>query len=210
MRLESRRAFRKDLHLEGMIFLNEQEQSITIRNLSITGLLVELDQLKGGEIDIKDIFNSLQSSTLVDIFIPSMRLAGEMEVIRADIKKDKILIALEFKSVSYDVEDFIYRRKMYRKKMPGSGRILLNGAYYLFTAINVSVEGLMIQLNETITGDVLNTTVSFEFEKLEMNGEARIVWIEHPQPEKTLMGLNYVHLEKAKLSAIPRFENRYA
>ncbi|MBL1262897.1 PilZ domain-containing protein [Methylomicrobium sp. RS1] len=210
MRLESRRDFRKDLHLKGMIFLNEQEQSITVKNLSITGLLVELDQLKGGEIDIKDIFNSLQSSTLVDVFLPSMRLAGEMEVIRADIKKDKILIALEFKSVSYDVEDFIYRRKMYRKRMPGNGRILLNGAYYPFTAINVSVEGLMIQMNEAVTDDVLNTTVSFEFEKLEMNGEARIVWIEHPQPEKALLGLNYVHLQKAKLNAIPRFEDRYA
>jgi hypothetical protein len=209
MRLESPRAFRKDLHIKGMIFLNGQEQSIIVRNLSITGLLAELDQQKGVEIDIKDIFNSLQSSTLADIFIPSMRLAGEMEVIRADIKKDKILIALEFKSVSYDVEDFIYRRKMYRKRMPGSGRILLDGDYHPFAAINVSVEGLMIQMKERVADDVLNSVAPFEFEKLGMRGEARIVWIEHPQSEETLMGLSYVHLEKAELNAIPRFENRY-
>jgi hypothetical protein len=209
MRLEAQRAFRKDLHLKGIIFLNEQERFIIVKNLSITGLLAELDQHEDGNIDIKDIFNSLQSSTLADIFIPSMRLAGEMEIIRAETKKDKVLIALEFKSVSYDVEDFIYRRKMYRKRMPGTGRILLNSIYQPFRAINVSVEGLMIQLNERIADDVLHTTAAFEFEKLGMSGEARIVWIERSQPEETLMGLNYVHLAKAKLTAIPRFENRY-
>jgi hypothetical protein len=210
MKLELPRAFRKDLHLTGMIFLNEQEQPIIVKNLSITGLLAELDQKKGGENDIRDIFNSLKSSTLADVFIPSMRLAGEMEVIRADIKRDKIQIALEFKSVSYDVEDFIYHRKMYRKRMPGSGRILLNEAYHPFTAVNVSVEGLMILLNEAITADVSDTTAPFEFEALGMSGEARIVWVEHVQPEETLMGLNYIHLEKARLNTLPRFENRYS
>jgi hypothetical protein len=209
MRLELPRAFRKDLYLQGMIFLNGQEQDIVVKNLSITGLLAELNQQKGAENDIKDIFSSLQFSTLADIFIPSMRLAGEMEVIRADIKKDKILIALEFKSVSYDVEDFIYRRKMYRKKMPGSGRILLDGTYHPFTAVNVSVEGLMIHLNEKITMDDADTMAApFEFEKLGMYGEARIVWIEHPHPEETLMGLHYVHLEQGELHSIPRFANR--
>lgn len=209
MKLELPRAFRKDLYLQGMIFLNGQEQAIIVKNLSITGLLAELDQRKGAEKDIEDIFSSLKSSTLADIFIPSMRLAGEMEVIRADIKKDKILIALEFKSVSYDVEDFIYRRKMYRKKMPGAGRIQLNGIYYPFTAVNVSVEGLMIRLGETVTIDLSNATIApFEFEKLGMTGEARIVWTDHPHPEETLMGLNYVHLEQGKLNAIPRFADR--
>jgi hypothetical protein len=209
MRLELPRAFRKDLHLQGMIFLNEQEQAIAVKNLSISGMLAELGQQKDADDGIKDIFASLKSSTLVDIFIPSMRLAGEMEVIRADIKNNKILLALEFKSVSYDVENFIYRRKMYRKKMPGPGRIRLNGAYHPFTAVNVSVEGLMIRLNEKITFDIADTTqVPFEFEKLGLFGEARVVWIEHPHPEETLMGLNYVHLEQGKLDALPRFANR--
>jgi hypothetical protein len=209
MRLELPRAFRKDLHLQGMIFLNEQEQAIAVKNLSISGMLAELDLRKDAEDGIKDIFGSLKSSTLVDIFIPSMRLAGEMEVIRADIKNNKILLALEFKSVSYDVENFIYRRKMYRKKMPGPGRIRLNGAYHPFTAVNVSVEGLMIRLNGKIAFDIADTTqVPFEFEKLGLSGEARVVWIEHPHPEETLMGLNYVHLEQGKLDALPRFANR--
>jgi hypothetical protein len=209
MTLELSRAFRKDLNLRGLIFLNEQERAIVVKNLSITGLLAELDPQKDADHDIKDIFGSLQSSTLADIFIPSMRLAGETEVIRADVKKDKILIALEFKSISYDVEDFIYRRKMYRKKMPGTGRILIDGTYYPFTAVNVSVEGLMIHLNKKISIDNSGSTAApFEFEKLGMSGEAQIVWVEHPHSEETLMGLSYMHLKQGKLNTIPRFTNR--
>ncbi len=208
MKLELPRAFRKDIQLYGLIFLDGSERSIIVRNLSITGLLAELDPQKSAEKDIEDIFHSLQSSTLVDIFIPSMRLAGEMQVIRADIENEKILISLEFKSISYDVEDFIYRRKAYRKMMPGPGRIFLNGAYHAFTAINVSVEGLMIQLHETITVGEPAIKTTFEFEKLGLTGEARIVWIEHPHAHETIMGLCYEHLEHSELTKIPRFSHR--
>jgi hypothetical protein len=208
MKFELPRPFRKDLHLQGLIFLNGEERSIVVKNLSITGLLAEMDQQKGAEKDIEDIFNSLQSSTLVDIFIPSMRLTGEMEVIRADTKKDKILIALEFKSVSHDVEDFIYKRKVYRKRMPGTGHILLNGAYHPFTAVNVSIEGLMILLNETVTIDEPGVKATFEFETLGLTGEARIVWIEHPHTNETLLGLHYERLEHGEPNGIPRFTTR--
>jgi hypothetical protein len=208
MRLELPRAFRKELQMKGKIFLNEEERNIIIKNLSITGLLVELDQQKNTENDLKDIFNSLHYSTLVDVFIPSMRLAGEMEIIRADTKKDKILMALEFKSISHDVEDFVYRRKVYRKRMSGPGRILLNGTYHPFTTVNVSVEGLMILLNERVEINEPDATAAFEFEKLGMTGEARIVWVEHANANETLMGLHYIHLEQPILKAIPRFENR--
>jgi len=208
MKLELPRAFRKDFNLHGLIFLNGEERSIIVNNLSITGLLAELDQQNSAERDIKDIFYSLKASTRVDVFIPSMRLAGEMEVIRADTKKDKILIALEFKSISYDVEDFIYRRKVYRKTMPGTGRILLNGTHHPFTAVNVSVEGLMIRLNGIVTVAEPGAKVSFEFDTLGMTGEADIIWTEHTHANETLMGLSYVHLQHGEPQGLPRFANR--
>ncbi|MGR8952143.1 MAG: PilZ domain-containing protein [Gammaproteobacteria bacterium] len=181
---------------------------MTVMNLSITGLLVELDQKKGGEEDIEDIFNSLRASTLVDIFIPSMRLAGETEVIRADQRKDKILIALEFKSISYDVEDFIYKRKVYRKRVAGIGRMWLNDAYHDFTAVNASVDGLMIRLNERVAIEKTGATAAFEFEKLGLTGEAEIIWCEHSLENETLIGLRYVHLEQGEPHGLPIFANR--
>ncbi|MEC4750389.1 PilZ domain-containing protein [Methylomicrobium sp. Wu6] len=208
MKLELPRSFRKDLHLHGLIFHNGEERSIIVKNLSITGLLAELDQQKGAENDIKDIFNSRQSSTLVDIFIPSMRLAGEMEVVRADSKKNKLLIALEFKTVSYDVEDFIYKRKVYRKRMPGPGRILLNGNFHPFTAVNVSVDGLMILLNKRITIEETDEKAYFEFINLGLTGEASIVWTDYPHENETLIGLRYELLKQGELSGLPIFVNR--
>jgi len=208
MPIEQQRSYRTDLNLHGMIYLNEEERDIIIKNLSITGLLAELDQQQDAEKAIKDIFNSLHSSSFLDIFIPSMRMAGEMEVIRADAKKNKILIALEFKSVSYDVEDFIYKRKVYRKRMPGPGRILLNGNFHPFTAVNVSVDGLMIVLNKQITIQETNEMAYFEFINLGLTGEASIIWTEYPRKNETLIGLRYVHLKQGQLHGIPCFVNR--
>lgn len=208
MPLESKRPYRKNLNLYGLIYLNGEERDIIIKNLSITGLLAELDQQKGAETDIKDIFNSLRSSSFVDIFIPSMRMAGEMEVIRADTQKDKILIALEFKSVSYDVEDFIYKRKAYRKRMPGPGRILLNGNFHPFTAVNVSVDGLMILLNKGIKIEDAEERIHFEFKNLGLTGEAKIVWTEYPHENETLIGLRYVLLKQGELDGLPCFLSR--
>ena len=143
------RPYRKNLTTHGLIFLAGEEQQITIKNISITGVLAQLNS-KVGKNDIKDIFNTLLGSTVIDLYLPEMRLAGEVEVIRVDMQDDHILLALEFKNVTYDVNDLLYKRKAYRKNLPGPGHILLNGTYLEFNAVNVSVEGIMIRLTENI------------------------------------------------------------
>jgi len=62
-----------------------------------------------------------------------------------------ILIALEFKNITYEIDKNLNKRKVYRKNMLGPRRILLNGEYRDFNIINVSVEGLMICLSESIS-----------------------------------------------------------
>lgn len=197
------RPYRKNLTTQGLIYLAGEEQIITVKNISITGVLAQLNS-KVGNNDIKEIFNTLLSSTVIDLYLPEMRLAGEVEVIRVDLQDDHILLALEFRNVSYDVNDLLYKRKAYRKNLPGPGHILLNGQYLDFNAINVSVDGLMIRLNENIAVEPGVVTV-FEFKRLDLEGEARVVWVD-PMPEGgTLMGLQYVHMEKSEIKGIPEF-----
>ena len=143
------RPFRKSLTTHGLIYLADEEQAITIKNISITGVLAQLNS-KVGKNDIQKIFNTFLGSTIVDIYLPEMRLAGEVEVIRVDLQNDHILLALEFRNVHYDVNDLLYRRKAYRKNLPGPGQILFNDEYLDFNAVNVSVDGMMIRLNETV------------------------------------------------------------
>jgi hypothetical protein len=203
------RPYRKNLSTHGLIYLAGEEQSITIKNISITGVLAQLNS-KVGKSDIKDIFNTLLASTVIDLYLPDMRLAGEVEVIRVDLQDDHILLALEFKNVAYDVNDLLYKRKAYRKNLPGVGHILFNSEYlvnseYLeFNAINVSVDGLMIRLAQVVYVEAGVVTV-FEFKQLSLEGEIKVIWVDHLPDGGTIMGLQYVHMEKSSIKGIPEF-----
>jgi hypothetical protein len=200
---ESDRPYRKNLTSHGIIYMGEEEHDITIKNLSINGALAELNS-NSKDIDIKYIFNTLLVSTILDLYLPEMRLAGEVEVTRVDMEGDHILIALEFKNMTYDVDQELNKRKAYRKIMPGYGKILLNDEYREFTAVNVSVDGLMISLAETIR--VEEGTISrFEFKRLELEGEVKVIWSDIIPDIRTLMGLQYVHMENKAIKGIPRF-----
>jgi len=154
--------------------------------------------------DVKDIFNMLSVSTMVDMYLPEMRLAGEADVVRVDIFDGHILIALNFRNVSYDVNNQLYKRKAYRKNMTAPGKILLDGAYHEFSAINVSVDGLMVKLAESVAVEAGEITV-FEFERLGLKGEIKVVWVENAEDGGLLIGLKYVHMENTEVKGIPRF-----
>jgi len=197
------RPCRKNLISDGLIFMGGEEHGITIKNLSINGLLAKLNTDRE-DIDIKYIFNTLLVSTKIDLYLPEMRLAGEVEVVRADIEDGHILLALEFKNIAYDIDKDLNKRKAYRKNMPDFGKILLNGEYRNFTTVNVSVEGLMICLSEAISVEE-GTITSFEFKRLELEGEIKVIWVDRIADDRTLIGLQYIRMENNKIKGIPRF-----
>lgn len=203
MQQNSRQHYRKELASKGLIFLLGVEMEMIVRNVSITGLLGEIeinDQIK----DIKNVFEGIKDSTIVDVFLEGLRLAGEAEVVRVDMVENRILIALEFKNISYDVNNLLYKRRAYRKGMTAPGKIEIAGKSYDFMTRNVSVEGLMIRIPEYVSvkeGD----TVPFVFERLELSGKIKVIWFSYDEDGGTLMGLQYIYMENAKIKGIPRF-----
>jgi len=197
------RPCRKSLTSSGLIYMGGEEQKITVINISITGVLAELNS-NGKKIDVKDIFNILLTSTIIDLYLPEMRLAGEAEVVRVDVNNDHILLALEFKNIAYDIDKDLNKRKAYRKNMPDFGKILLNGEYRNFTTVNVSVEGLMICLSDAISVEE-GTITRFEFKRLELEGEIKVIWVDRIADDRTLIGLQYIRMENNKIKGIPRF-----
>jgi hypothetical protein len=187
----------------GMIYLGGEELEITIKDISLTGVLAHLQCGKASR-DAKDIFNMLSASTMIDLFLPEIRLAGEAEVVRVDIFNNNILLALEFKNIAYDADGQLYKRKAYRKSMAAPGKILVKGKYHMFDTVNVSVDGLMIKVVEPIAVDEGDILV-FEFEKLELEGEIKVIWVDRTADDGTLLGLQYVHMEKTFIKGIPRF-----
>jgi len=198
------RPYRKNLMSHGLIYMGGEEQEITIKDLSLTGMLAELKCDQAGGKGAKEIFNLLSASTTIDLYLPEIRLAGEAEVVRLDMQDGHIFLALEFKSVAYDADNQLYKRKAYRKNMTAPGKILLNDEYRNFKTVNVSVDGLMINLAESLDVEVGQITV-FEFEQLELDGEVKVMWVERTADGGTLLGLQYVHMEKTTIKGIPRF-----
>ena len=197
------RPCRKNLTSHGLIYMGGEEQKITVINISITGVLAELNS-DDKDIDVKDIFNILLTSTIIDLYLPEMRLAGEAEVVRVDVNDDRILLALEFKNIAFDIDKHLNKRKAYRKTMLDPGLLLLNGEYHEFNTVNVSVEGLMICLSEAISVEE-GTITRFEFKRLELEGEIKVIWVDRIADDRTLIGLQYIHMENNKIKGIPRF-----
>jgi len=197
------RPCRKSLTSCGLIYMGGEEQKITVINISITGVLAELNSNEK-DIDVKDIFNILLTSTIVDLYLPEMRLAGEAEVVRVDVNNDRILLALEFKNIAFDIDKNLNKRKVYRKSMPDPGLILLNGQYLEFNTVNVSVEGLMIRLTESLSIEE-GTITRFEFKRLDLKGEVAVIWVDAIPDAGTLIGLQYVKMNTDKITGIPRF-----
>jgi hypothetical protein len=197
------RPCRKNLTSHGLIYMGEEEYEITVIDISITGVLAELHS-NNKDIDVKDIFNILLTSTIIDLYLPEMRLAGEAEVVRVDVNNDHLLLALEFKNIAYDIDKNLNKRKAYRKNMPDPGQILLNGEYHEFNTVNVSVEGLMIRLVEIISIEE-GTITSFEFKRLELKGKVEVIWSDLTSDAETLMGLRYVNINADHINGIPRF-----
>jgi hypothetical protein len=160
MKSESQRAYRKKLITSGLVYINDEEQEVSVINISLTGALVQLTRPENPE----SLIDDASASKIIDFYLPKLRLAGTAEVVRVNGSGRYDSLALKFKEISYNVDNVYYKRKVYRKNMAVAGKILLNNKQYDFQAINVSVEGLMIRLAETII-IAQGITTAFEFKR---------------------------------------------
>ncbi len=87
------------------------------------------------------------------------------------------------------------------------GKILLNNHSYLFSSVNASVDGLMIQLAESVP--VLEGTVTqLEIAALNLNGAVKIIWVDVLGETGTLLGLQYLTIQKKDIKGIPQFYDK--
>ena len=200
---KEKRAYRKSLSSHGFIYLAEHELEISVRNLSITGLLAELDA-NSFVVDIDSIFHAFESSITIDLYLPEMRLAGDADVVRAEKIESHIYLALEFRSLTFDANNLLYKRKAYRKAVAASGDIVFQGETYRFLTENVSIDGLMVHLKENLNVEV-GTVTSYDFSQFALNGKVKVIWIEKEADGSTLMGLQYIDAEISEIKGIPGF-----
>lgn len=194
------RSYRKNLVTDGLIYINGEELQVSINNISMTGILMQLSCA----LDTENMFNGSLVSTVIDFYLPQLRLAGTAEIVRIHKGDVQILLALKFKDITYNIDGLLYRRKVYRKSMSVAGRILLDNDYHDFYAINVSLEGLMIRLMDTVV-IVEGMITAFESNVLDLKGDVKVVWTNFDADGNTLAGLKYVNVNTSNLKGIPRF-----
>ncbi|GFO71063.1 hypothetical protein BJAS_P0276 [Bathymodiolus japonicus methanotrophic gill symbiont] len=201
--INPRQYFRKNFALSGLLFIGNVEHEMQVLNLSISGILAAIDT-SANLLNERDVFLLLQQSSIVDIYIENLNLSGEAEIVRVDMDDEKILIGMEFKQISYDVENLLYKRKAYRKSMTAPGQALIAESFYEFMTRNVSVDGIMIYIDEHVDLQ-LNMIIEFKFDKLHLYGESRVIWFEYDETGSTVIGMEYLHMEKSEITGIPRF-----
>lgn len=199
----SRENYRKNLSMTGLLFMGGIEHEMQVQNVSISGLLVTIEP-STGVYDEHDIFLIMKESSLVDIYVRKLNLAGEAEVVRVDMEGKNILIGLEFKQISYDADNLLYKRKAYRKSMTAPGQILVAKTVYEFMTRNVSVDGLMVRIPAHVELRE-HMLVKLKFDKLHLFGECQVIWFEYDDNGGTLLGLEYQHLEKEGIQGVPKF-----
>jgi len=202
--LQARQNYRKKLASTGLVYVAGKEREFIVRNLSITGLLGEMEPEQYGDDDARKVYEAIQSKSGVDIYLREMHLAGEAAVVRTDFVDAHIYFALEFRNIMYDVDNYLYKRKAYRKNTRAPGTIAFSGKTYEFSSENVSIEGLMVRIagKPPVKKDMLG---KFDFSSLDIRGEARVIWVDFDEQGYTLLGLHYEHLEKAGFKGLPSF-----
>ncbi|MCF7987912.1 MAG: PilZ domain-containing protein [Methylovulum sp.] len=207
MNTQQQRSYRKKLVTEGLIFIDEREWKITVLDISISGILVRIndDELLS---EFKHHLLDQLPPNLVDVYLPQIKLAGEAQMVRIEqMPTEEIEIALEFQNMAYFVDHWQVKRKAYRKTMGYCGKILLNNHSYLFSSVNASVDGLMIQLAESVP--VLEGTVTqLEIAALNLNGAVKIIWVDVLGETGTLLGLQYLTIQKKDIKGIPQFYDK--
>jgi hypothetical protein len=202
--MSNRKSYRTHLASRGLVFLGNEELEMKIKNLSLTGVLAEL--FPGESVKtVQDVFNAISSSAIVDMYLPKLQLAGEVEVVRAEEVDGVILLGLEFKNIAYEVNDIIYKRKAYRKNMVAKGFIVLRGGLHAFETRNVSVEGLMIYLDSSFNVPE-GLVTDFDFGELGLKGKIKVIWCDKIDDDSTLMGLQYISMQNTKDLRLPNFQ----
>ena len=200
-----RENYRENVSVAGVLFMGGIEHKMQIHNLSIVSILASIEPTA----DIRneqDILKVMEQSKLVDIYIKTINIAGEAEIVRVEMKDKEILISMVFKQVSYNAESLLYKRKVYRKAMNTPGKILVFDTIFDFVACNVSVSGFMVRIPDKVNFQA-GELVEFQFDELQLHGKAIVIWVEHIDDNKTLVGLEYKRMKKADLSNIPMFYN---
>ncbi|MGR9043831.1 MAG: PilZ domain-containing protein [Gammaproteobacteria bacterium] len=187
-----RKEYRKNFSSSGQLHMAGETLDFISHDVSVKGISIEV--VPGRLLsDYADFEAYIKENTLVEVFVEELMMTGDAEVIWLRNDQGKILMGLEFHDVIYNADRLWLKRQFYRKEQTFSGFLLIKDRRIEFEGKNVSIDGLMIFLNELDEGLVQNAVVRLFSEQLKIKAMAKICWIkEEMEPKGYYLGLRYL------------------
>ena len=189
---QEKKEYRKNYSSSGQLHMAGETLEFISHDVSVKGISIEV--VPGRLLsEYADFEAYIKENTLAEIFVKDLMLTGEVEVIWLRQEQDKILMGLEFHDVIYNADRLWLKRQFYRKERSFTGFLLLRDRSVEFEGKNVSVDGLMIYLNELDESLSQNSVVRLYSESLNIKAMAKICWIkEATEPKGFYLGLRYL------------------
>lgn len=187
------RIARDKVTYSGQICLGSVEYQVRIIDVSLNGLLAELDYDTLIP-DYQDLRQALQNLPVIDLFLPELKVAGEANIVRLETIKSGFQLGIEFKHLSYHIDPLMFKRRVYRKNLGIAGQININDRDYNFLTEGISLSGMTVRIIGRVD-DQTGSTCHFTFKQLDLQGEGQIIWLDRDY-NSTLLGLQFVQKSK--------------
>lgn len=189
--LIERQEYRKKYISQGQLYIAGEILDFQSYDVSVKGILVEVVPANFLS-DISDFEALLTENNIAEIFVKDLMLTGETDIVWVKLTDGKIMLGLEFRDVIYNAEKLWRKRSFYRSTKKFSGILIVGNENVLFRGLNVSADGLAVQIDVTNDDLIPGAIIKVVVDGLDVKGVGKIVWVNTRANGPTQLGMRYL------------------
>ncbi|MBT3507548.1 MAG: PilZ domain-containing protein [Methylococcales bacterium] len=187
----SKRCERISFDTVGYILVGNEELSISVVNISLTGFLANIEPTVLMP-TVRELFQGISEHKFIEFNLVELNISGICTTVWSKTVEGRFLTGFEFYDSKYDSSVMKSKRRFYRSGRTLTGVIEHKGLNYNFTTANTSHLGMMALVNGSAEFNK-NDKVQFEITGKKMFGIAKVVWFKYDvQGVNALAGLEFV------------------
>ena len=187
----SKRCERISFDTVGYILVGNEELSISVVNISLTGFLANIEPTVLMS-TVRELFQGISEHKFIEFNLVELNISGICTTVWSKTVEGRFLTGFEFYDSKYDSSVMKSKRRFYRSGRTLTGVIEHKGLNYNFTTTNTSHLGMMALVNGSAEFNK-NDKVQFEITGKKMFGIAKVVWFKYDvQGVNALAGLEFV------------------
>ncbi len=192
--IQDRTEYRKSFNSFGQLYVGGELLEFISYDVSVNGILVEI--IPGSLLsELSDFEALLKENNKAEIYVKDLMLTGETDIAWAKLQDGRVKLGLEFRDVMYNAENLWRKRSYYRSSKEFSGFIIAENKRIDFQGVNISVDGLAIQVAYITPPLKQGNTVKLIINDLEIKAIGKIIWVNSLIEKAYILGLRYLTIE---------------